>query len=232
MKKRYGMGSQPAAVIRTLIVDDHTLFRHAIRHLLGEEPGIDIVAEVGSIDDALACAEQHAIDIMLLDIDLQGANALDRLPELQHRMPAARIIVLTGSREEELHQRAFRMGVLGLVQKSEPADTLIQAIKTVANGEAWLDRAMMARLLTGGFNEPGRPPINPEAAKIASLTDREREVIQLICEGLPNQATSARLSISEATVRHHLSSIFEKLGVSSRLELVVYAYRHELAKPR
>ena len=219
-------------VIRTLIIDDHTLFRHAIRYLLREEPGIAIVAEAGSIDEALACAKEHDIDVMLLDVDLRGTNALDRLPELQRSMPSARIIVLTGLREEELHQRAFSMGVLGLVQKDEPADILIKAIKTVANGEAWLDRAMMARLLTSRFNEATRPPVNPEAAKIASLTDREREVIMLICEGLPNKATSMRLSISEATVRHHLSSIFDKLGVSSRLELVVYAYRHELAKLR
>jgi DNA-binding NarL/FixJ family response regulator len=225
------MGLQPKSLIRTLIVDDHTLFRDAIRYLLREEPAISIVAEVGSVDDALACAEQHEIDVILLDVDLQGTNALDRLPELQRSMPNARLIELTGSREEDLHQRAFSMGVLGLVQKSEPADILIQAIKTVANGEAWLDRAMMARLLTSRFNEANRPHIDPEAAKIASLTDREREVIQLICEGLPNKAISIRLSISEATVRHHLSSIFNKLGVMSRLELVVYAYRHELAKP-
>ena len=226
------MTLQPNAIIRTLIIDDHTLFRNAIRYLLREEPGIAIVAEVGSVDDALACANQHDIHVILLDIDLRGMNALDRLPELQRSMPNARIIVLTGSREEALHQRAFSMGVLGLVQKDEPADTLIQAIKTVAVGEAWVDRVMMARLLTNRFMEANRPQADPEAAKIASLTDREREVIMLICEGLPNKAMSARLSISEATIRHHLSSIFDKLGVTSRLELVVYAYRHGLAKPR
>jgi DNA-binding NarL/FixJ family response regulator len=123
-----------------------------------------------------------------------------------------------------------RLGALGVVRKDQAASVLLKAIERVHAGEAWLDRTMVARVLSD-LARPAEPPSNPEAAAIASLTDRECQVIQLICEGLQNKLIADRLAISEATVRHHLTSIFSKLRLNSRLELVIYAYQHDLARP-
>src|SRR5262249_37417395 len=136
-----------------------------------------------------------------------------------------RILILTGVRDPDLHQRALSLGAMGLVLKEQLADVLLQAIVKVHAGEAWLEPTMMASVL-GALVRAQRP--DPEVAKIASLTARERDIIALIGEGLRNRQIAACLRISETTVRHHLTSIFNKLGVGDRLELLVYIHRHDL----
>jgi len=117
-----------------------------------------------------------------------------------------------------------------LVLKERSTEILLKAIEKVHAGEVWLERSMIAAVLSEMTRKNERKPTNPEAANIATLTPREREVITLIGEGLRNKQIAQRLFISETTVRHHLTSIFSKLHVSERLELVIYAYRHGLAK--
>jgi two-component system nitrate/nitrite response regulator NarL len=143
------------------------------------------------------------------------------------------VIVVTGVRAPEEHYRAVHLGAMGLVRKEQAADVLIQAIEKVHAGEVWLEAAMVTRALAemSGQRAVGEAQTNLEAAKIARLTAREREVITLIGEGLYNSQIAARLSISEATVSHHLTSIFAKLGIANRFDLVIYAYRHGLAEP-
>jgi len=135
-------------------------------------------------------------------------------------------------RDPEAHREAVRRGAMGLVLKEHAAETLLEAIAKVGAGEVWLEPSMVARVL-GELTRPqtAQQPISPEAAKIATLTAREREVITLVGEGLRNQHIAERLYISEATVRHHLTAIFAKLGVADRFELAIYAYQHGLAKP-
>jgi DNA-binding NarL/FixJ family response regulator len=118
---------------------------------------------------------------------------------------------------------------MGVVLKEKAAETLLRAIERVHAGEVWLERAMMASVLSQMTRASQQP--DPEAAKIATLTTREREVIALIGEGLRNRQIAERLFISETTVRHHLTSIFAKLEVADRLELVIYAFRHALVRP-
>jgi two-component system nitrate/nitrite response regulator NarL len=118
-------------------------------------------------------------------------------------------------------------GAMGVVLKEHAAEVLIKAINKVHQGEVWLDRSMMGTVLD---EMTQAPEIDPEGARIASLSDREREVIALIAEGLKNKQIAQRLFISETTVTHHLSSIFSKLDVSDRLELIIYAFRHGLAQ--
>jgi len=120
---------------------------------------------------------------------------------------------------------------MGLVLKEKAADVLLQAIEKVHAGEVWLEPAMIASVLGEMTGARASQLLDPEVAKIASLTEREREVVTLMSQGLRNRQIAARLGISETTVRHHLTSIFAKLEVTDRLELVIYTYRHGLARP-
>jgi DNA-binding NarL/FixJ family response regulator len=120
---------------------------------------------------------------------------------------------------------------MGLVFKEKAADVVIRAIERVHAGEVWFDRTLIGNVLTEPSRASATKKLDPEADKIIRLTEREREIAALIGEGLKNKQIANRLFISETTVRHHLMSVFDKLGVTDRLELIIYAYRHGLAKP-
>ena len=216
-------------LIRVLIVDDHALVRAALRMLLESQPGVVVVGEAAGLDDALNATSHEQPDIVLLDLDLGEVDGLDLLPQLHTVAPNTHVVVLTGIRDVVTHRRAIRLGAVGLVLKDKAAEVLLQAIAKVYAGEVWLDRVLVADVLGEMTRPKFRGPANPEELKITSLTVREREVIDLVGQGLKNQMIADRLCISEATVRHHLTSIFAKLGVDDRLQLAIYAYRHGLA---
>jgi len=214
--------------IRVLIIDDHVLVRDGLRILLESQPGITVVGEASNAAEALASMICQRANIILLDLDV--ANDLDLLPELHRITPEAHVIVLTGMRDYGSHRRAVCLGVMGLVRKEQASEVLLQAIAKVYAGEVWLERTLVADVL--GEITRGRPvqPADPEAVKIATLTPREHEVIALVGQGLKNRQIAGHLCIAEATIRHHLRSIFAKLNVLNRLELVIYAYRHSLSR--
>jgi len=218
--------------IRILLVDDHELVRTGLRLALERHPHLAVVGEAGNRADALAIAGRERPDIILLDLDLGGVSSLDCLPELLAATKGGRAILVTGVRTPEEHYRAVQLGAMGLVRKEQAAGALVNAIEKVHAGEVWLEPAMVARALAeiSGQRSAAEQPVDPQAAKIARLTPREREVISLIGEGLYNKDIAERLSISAATVSHHLTSIFDKLGVANRFDLVIYAYRHGLAE--
>jgi two-component system nitrate/nitrite response regulator NarL len=215
--------------IRILIIDDHAVIRAALRMLLESQPGVVVVGEGAGSEEALAAATREQPDIILLDLDLGEVNGLDLLPQLHTAAPGSHVVVLTGVRDVEMHHRAVRLGAVGLVRKEKAADVLLKAIAKVYAGEVWLDRLLIANVLSE-ITRPTSQSLDPEDIKIKTLTVREREIIKLIGQGSKNQAIADRLCISEATVRHHLTSIFGKLGVGDRLELAIYAYRHGLAR--
>ena len=212
---------------RIVLIDDHLIMRGGLRLMIETQPDMVVVGEAGSRIEAFAVVSATTPDLILLDLDLEGENSLDFLPDLLRAAPGARVLVLTGVRDPETHNQAVRLGALGVVLKSKATETLIKAIRKVQEGEVWLERATMANLVAS-ITQPKK--IDPEAAKIATLTDRERDVITLIGEGLKNEQIAGRLFISEKTVRNHLTTIYDKLGVPSRLELMIYAYRYGLAK--
>lgn len=217
--------------IRVLLIDEPTLVRAALRLLLESRPGLTVVAEAATGAEALAAATREHPDIIVLDIDRGSHSGLTLLPELRVAAQEARVLVLTDVCDPEVHQHAVRLGAMGLVVKESTPVELFTAIEKVATGEVWLSRTLLAGVLStitrrGEAKEP-----SPEAARIATLTARERQVVTLSGEGLKSLQIAERLFISEATVRHHLTSIFAKLGVSDRLELVIYAYRHGLTQP-
>ena len=214
--------------IRILIVDDHAIVRAGLRMLIDQDPGMEVVGVASNRSEALALATSEQPDVIILDILLDDDDGLSFLPELREAAVNVRVLVLTGLRSSESQRRAMLAGAMGVVLKEHAVEVLIKAIQKVHNGEVWLDRAMMGRVLDE-MSQAGET--KPEKRKIASLTEREREVIALIAEGLKNKQIGARLRISESTVTHHLSSIFSKLDVTDRLELVIYAFAHKLAKP-
>ena len=225
------MSMPPPPSIRVLIVDDHGIMRAGLRMLLESQPGITVVGEASTCADALALATGTQPDVIVLDLDLGGENAVGSIPTLLRATPDTRILVLTGVRDPEVHRQAIRHGALGLVCKEKAVETLLQAITKVRAGEVWLEPTMIARVLGDLTRPQPSPQASAEATKIARLTEREREVITLVGEGLRNKHIAARLYISEATVRHHLTAIFAKLDVADRFELAIYAYQHGLAQP-
>jgi two-component system nitrate/nitrite response regulator NarL len=220
--------SQP--LIRVLIIDAHTITREGLALVIETQPGLRVVGGAGNRSEALELTTREQPDVILLELDLGNSSGLDLLPELLAVAPAARILILTGVHDPEQHRHAVRLGAVGLVLKEKSVEMLFKAIEKVYAGEVWLERAMLTTVLNELTHSNGHKPINPEEAKVTTLTAREREVITLVGQGLRNKEVAKRLFISETTVRHHLTSIFAKLNLSDRLELVIYSYRYRLAK--
>jgi two-component system nitrate/nitrite response regulator NarL len=212
--------------IRILLIDNQTVVRAAMRLLIESQPGLEVIADVGDRAESLIAASSEQPDIILFAINED--SDLEFVPELIAGANQARVVVLTSLRDPRVHQCAIRLGAIGVVAKDTQPKTLMRAIEKVHNGQIWLHGSMAPNVLAGFVHANQQADI--EAAKIATLTRREREVIHLIGEGHKNKQIAAALFISEATVRHHLTSIFDKVGVTDRLELVVYAYRHSLAE--
>jgi two-component system, NarL family, nitrate/nitrite response regulator NarL len=219
----------PKVPIRVLLVEDHEMVRTAFQMLIDRQGSMHVVGEAGTRREALALAGSENPDVILLDLDLGGESGLDFLPELRKLVPGARVLVLTGVADPEIHRKAIRLGAVGLVEKRGSSAVLLTAIEKVHAGEVWIDRTTTATVLAeliDGASRPNRHDL--EAERMAHLSRREREIVALITEGLANKEIGRRLFISETTVRHHLTSIFAKLDLSNRLELSLYAYRHGL----
>jgi len=221
---------EPSPVkIRILIVDDQLIVREGLRMLIENHPGTKVVAMATTRSEALEIIAHEPCDLIILDLEFGGYSALSFIPQLREAAKTARVLVLTGSRDSETHEKAAQLGAMGVVLKEDAEDRLIKAIEKVYSGEAWLDRITLGNLLWKMSNQD-KDSVDPRAKQISTLTDRERQVIALIAEGLKNRQIAERLFISPTTVTHHLSSIYSKLGVSDRLELVIYAFANKLAK--
>jgi two-component system, NarL family, nitrate/nitrite response regulator NarL len=214
--------------IRILIVDDHLVVRAGLHMLIENHPGMKVVAMASNRAEAMELSASADPNLILLDLDLGGENAVEFITLLRETAPNARILVLTGVRDTNAHRQAVQLGSMGIVLKEHAPDVLIKAIEKVHAGEIWLDRPTMGRMLRE-MSARDEKVVDPEVVKIESLTQRELDVVALIAEGLKNKQIAQRLFISETTVTHHLSSIYSKLGVSDRLELVIYAFSHKLA---
>jgi DNA-binding NarL/FixJ family response regulator len=217
--------------IRVLIVDDHKIIRDGLRDLISSRRGMTVVGDAGNRAEALRLAASVQPHIIVLDIDLGQESGLDLIAELREAAGEVGIIILTGLRDTEKRDRAMELGAKGVVLKEEGATELLGAIEKVARtGEYWLETGAARRLLSKR-QERATEKSDPEAAKIARLTEREREIIALVGEGLENREIAERLRpvVAEATVRNNLSTIYDKLDIKGgRLGLLVYAYKHKL----
>jgi DNA-binding NarL/FixJ family response regulator len=200
------------------------MIRAGLRLLL-EAAGLVVSGEASNCEEAVVVAERLRPDIILIDLDLaKGSFAC--FADLTTASHESRIIALADQNRLNEHPTAIELGAAGLLLKQDPGDMLTKAIRKVHQGELWLDRISTADVVRRMTRR--RRFEDVEGAKIATLTKREHQVISLISEGLKNRVIAERLFISEATVRNHLTSILNKLGLSSRSELVVYSFKHQL----
>ncbi len=225
------MSYSPTPPIKVLLVDDHAVVRAGLVMLLQSQKHLKVIGETGDTVKALQIAADAQPDIILLDVVLGSDDGLELLPKLRKAAHNARILILTGTQNPEVYQRAVRLGAMGLVNKETAAEVLLKAIEKINAGEVWFDRMVMGDVLTEMTRGRDNKKADPEVAKITKLTEREREINVLIAEGLKNKQIAERMFISETTVRHHLTSVFSKLGVADRLELMIYAFRHKLVAP-
>ena len=218
--------------IRLLLVDDHPMMLWGLNKLIqNERPRMEVVGKASNRAETLAFAREHLPDLILLDIDLGGHSSLDFLPQLLAETQT-RVLVLTGVRDPATHDLAILRGACGVVLKDEPAEVIIKAIEKVYQGELWLNRTATTRVFHGLTNHQDAQETDPEAAKIGTLTRREREMIRAVIThgSLTNKKIAEKLNMSEHTLRNHLSSIYSKLGVKSRLELFMFGLNHNLGQ--
>jgi len=212
----------PPAVIRVIVAGDWAMVRTGLCHVVASRSIFTVVADCG-IADVVAMARQHRPDVLVLG--MHDGTALTDIRGITEACPDAAVLLLT-SDQPLVHERALEFGVRGVLALEQPAAMLVKAIEKVQAGEIWLDRARTAGLL----QSVARARRDPEQEQIASLTRRELEVVQLVGEGMRNGQIAERLFISPATVRNHITSILDKLDLSDRFDLAVYAFRHGIVR--
>jgi two-component system, NarL family, nitrate/nitrite response regulator NarL len=205
------------------------LIRWGLEQLLRGAPQFEVTSTVSFVPESLPLLERQAPDVVVLDLD--GVESSNDLAELQAHA-RAKVIVLTGSHDRALLDRVVMSGVRGVVKKCEPPQILLKAIEKVHEGELWIDRGAASRIFLEMARQKAAQKNDPQKSKIATLTSRERQTIAAVAgdASAPGKVIASRLCISEHTLRNHLTSIYSKLGLSSRLDLYAYATRHSLDK--
>lgn len=216
-----------SSAIRVLIADDHPLFREAVRKLLESDPGFDVVAEVGTGRDAIRVARELSPDIVLLDLVMPDTPGLAALPELAQLEPRVRTLVLSAEVGDADVVHALRLGARGVVLKHASTELLLKAIRSVIAGEYWIGRAYIADLIDSMRERIERTGAVPQRPTFG-LTPRQLEIASAIVEGATNQDIAQQFSISAKTVKYHLTNMFDKLGVSNRVELARFAVQQRL----
>jgi DNA-binding NarL/FixJ family response regulator len=213
--------------ISVLLVDDHPVLLEGLRLLVGSSEGLEVVATATTGAATVQAAERHAPHVVLLDLDLGVEDGLAVLPRIRAASPRSKVLVLTGVRDHERHETAVLAGARGLFTKDRSPELLVKAIHEVHEGELWFDRQLLDTSLQRAMSTNRES--TRKQAMLASLTEREFQIVNLIAEGRRNGDIATSLGITPKTVRNHLSAIYDKLGVADRLELLAFAYENGLA---
>jgi DNA-binding NarL/FixJ family response regulator len=205
-------------VIRVLIVDDHPVVRSGLEQLLGGAADITVAGSAADGAEAVALTHERHPDVVLMDLSMPGTGGIEATRRIRAADPAVHVVVLTSFSDRERILEAVDAGALGYLLKDAEPDELLRGIRAAAQGEAPLAPKAALALIT----ERAGPPEGQ------ALSPREREVLSLVGKGLPNKLIARRLSISEKTVKAHLTSVFQRIGVSDRTQAALWAQRHEL----
>jgi DNA-binding NarL/FixJ family response regulator len=217
-----GEGGRPP--VRVLIADDHPIVREGLRRLLSLEDDVEIVGEAADGESTVALVEKLDPDVVLLDLRMPGMDGFAALQRLQRLGKKTRVIVLTASEDKNEFVQAMKLGCSGIVLKQTAADLIVKSIRKVHAGEIWLDSHTTAAVMRQ-FASPGEAAVAGavRTRDRSPLSHREREIVALVAQGYKNKEMAEKMFISEQTVKNHLHNIFDKLGVSDRLELALYA---------
>jgi two-component system, NarL family, nitrate/nitrite response regulator NarL len=216
-----------AEAVRILIADDHPIFRTGLRSVLSSEQGFSVVAEACDGDEALRLTRSLRPDVLLLDLAMPGVSGMDALAELATASGPVRTIVLTGAIDKSDIVKALQLGAAGVVLKGSAAELLVKAIRSVMGGQHWIGRESVSdlvqalrALMVAALEKPSRERFG--------VTPRELEITSAVVAGFSNKEIAKRYKLSEDTVKHHLTNIFDKVGASNRLELALFAVHHRL----
>jgi DNA-binding NarL/FixJ family response regulator len=227
--ERAGGDQEPVAVngnqrlIRVMIADDHPIVREGLRRLLELEPDLRVVAEVGSGREVLEQFDEVRPDVLLLDLKMPDLDGLEVLQRLRAVKGNTKILVLTASEDKNEWVQAMKLECSGIVVKQTPPELIVKSIRKVHEGEIWLDSHTTAAVMRQ-FAAPDDGSVAVARGRTrVPLSAREREIVALVAQGYRNREMAEKLFISEQTVKNHLHNIFDKLGVSDRLELALYA---------
>jgi two-component system nitrate/nitrite response regulator NarL len=227
-----GSGLPVKSKIRIVVADDHPIFRDGLCKLLALEEDFEVVAQAQDGRQVLDVLQQFEPDILLLDLKMPGLDGLATLQRLQIAKNKTRVIVLTASDDKNEFVQAMKLGTSGIVLKQTATELLIKSIRKVHAGEIWLDShttAAVIRQFVANDDAPAAPPqAAPRDRERSPLSQREREIVALVAQGFKNKEMAEKMFISEQTVKNHLHNIFDKLGVSDRLELALYAIHNNL----
>lgn len=212
-------------MIRVLLADDHALIVEAMRLLIERIEGVKVVAEANNGRDAVARAREHAPDIAIVDISMQGLNGIEAASQIKEQAPGTRVLILSSHRDEEHVQRAVRAGIAGYLVKDSMPGELAAAIQAIARGDTYLSPSVSAHVMAAVGRSTGGP-----AAQLESLTSRQREILQMIAEGQATKEIAFALGVSVKTVETHRAAIMERLAIHDVPGLVLFAVRSGLIR--
>ena len=220
----------PSRRVRIVLADDHQMFRDALRRLLDAEPDLVVVGEAGDGEEAVVLTMQYEPDILLLDVAMPNANGMEVLEHIAAASKTTRIIMVTGAVEEHELRQALHLGARGFVLKESGAMQLLDSIRVVHSGEYFVGRECMADLVSAVRSRgvAGGARVSRSVKPDFGLTLRERQIVSAVVNAYQNKEIAEKFAISEKTVKHHLTNIFNKIGVSNRLELALFAVHHHL----
>lgn len=227
-KSTQSRSAKPPA-IRILLADDHPVVRIGVRNMLQADPSFEVVGEVGDGDEAITETLDLLPDILLLDLYMPRLPGLEAMRAIMSGSPSVKIVLLTSTITTQQVIEALQIGARGIVLKDALADHLTSAIRAVISGDYWIGGRRVVNLV-GALHELMQKAAVPDR-KTFGLTPREMEVVACIVEGCSNRDIARQFGLSEETVKRHLSNIFDKTGVSTRLELAMFAIAHHLVNP-
>jgi NarL family two-component system response regulator YdfI len=218
--------------ISILVADDHRIVREGLRLILESQQGFSLVGEASDGTDAVRLADELHPDVILMDLRMPGMDGITAIQTIRNRDPLAAIVILTTYNEDDLMVRGLRAGARGFLLKDTDRETLFRAIRAAARGETLLQPEILARALAHAEAEPaGDASPSPVSSEAGGLSEREVEVLQAVARGERSKEIALRLGITERTVKAHLASVYNKLGVDSRAAAIAIAAQKGWLKP-